>query len=100
VSNPLQDRRAVETIARGLSTGRAFLGPVLRLTFVAANTQRDIQHRLGVTPSGYEVIFADAELHATPGKLWTPTLAYLQANAANAHALVRFYVLREDVIDA
>lgn len=94
------DARALESVTRHLVTGRAFLGVPLRVTFVAANTKRDIAHGLGVIPDGYEIILADAEIHATPDVLWTPTIAYLQAAVANAHAIVRFYTLREVPIDA
>jgi hypothetical protein len=94
------ESRAIESVQRHLESGKSYIGPVLRVTFPAANTRLDIAHRLGVIPDGYELVFADAEIHATPGVLWTTTIAYLQANAANTHALVRFYVLREDVIDA
>lgn len=97
--NREQDR-AVEQVTRHLETGRAFLGAVLQVTFPAANSKRDIAHGLGVVPDGYEIVFADAEIHASPGQLWTPDVAYLQANAANSRALVRFYVLREVPIDA
>ena len=44
---------------------------------------------------GYQIVFADAEIHAVPGKLWTTTTAYLQAGSANAHAILRFRVLRQ-----
>jgi hypothetical protein len=100
LNNPAKASRAIESVTRHLESGRSFLGPVLRVVFAAANTQRDIAHGLGVIPDGYEIIFADAEIHATPGKLWTPVLAYLQADAANARALIRFYMLREAPIDA
>lgn len=94
------EARAIEAVTRQFITGRAALGAPLRLTFPAANTARDVAHGLGVIPDGYEIIFADAKLHAAPSLLWTPTLAYLQADAANAHAIVRFYTLREDPTDA
>jgi len=70
----------------------------LLVTFPAANTRRDIAHTLTVVPSGYVVLWADAEIHATPGVLWTPDVAYLQANAANAHALLLFLVTREEAV--
>lgn len=94
------DARAVEAVARHLVTGRVALGAPLRVTFVAANTRRDIAHGLGMIPDGYEIVMADAEVHATPGAPWTTTIAYLQAAAANAHAIVRFYTLREVPVDA
>lgn len=70
-------------------------GLPLAVTFTAANTARDIVHGLGVVPDGYSLVFADAEIHAVPGKLWTDTLAYLQASTDNAHAIIRFRVLRQ-----
>lgn len=94
-----EDRAAIDAATRHLESGRAFVGRPLRLTFVAANTPRDIEHGLGVIPDGYEIIFADGEVHAS-ANLWSPTTAWLQANAANTHAIVRFFTLREDPLDA
>lgn len=94
------DAAALQRTEKNLDTGRTFQGRPLRVTFAAANSARDIAHGLGVIPDGYEVLFTDGELHATPGKAWTPTIAYLQAAAANTHAILRFYVLREDPTDA
>jgi hypothetical protein len=75
-------------------------GRVLRLTFVAANTKRDVAHGMSVIPDGFFVVSCDASVIQTPGVLWTPTTAYLQTNAANAHVVGFFYKLREDPIDA
>lgn len=72
-----------------------FYGVPLSVTFPVAATTRDIAHRLGVVPDGYSLVFADAEIHAVPGKLWTDTLAYLQASTDNAHAIIRFRLLRQ-----
>lgn len=96
----VQESRAIELVTRGMVTGIATLGRPLRVTFAAANTKRDIAHGLGVIPDGYRIVMADAEVHATPGALWTPTLAYLQAAADNTHAIIQFYTLREAPLDA
>lgn len=91
---------AIDAAARHLESGKTYVGRPLRITFAAANTPRDIAHGLGVVPDGYEVFWADAEVHAANPTSWSTTVAYLQANAAYAHAVVRFFVLREDPVDA
>lgn len=95
-----QERRTLERGTRHLDTGETIVSRPLRVKFPAANTARDIAHGLGVIPDGYRIVWTNAEIHATPGTLWTPTLAYLQANAANALAIVRFYVLKDRPVDA
>lgn len=72
----------------------------LRVTFPVANTTRDVAHTLGVIPTGYLVLWADALVTAVPGKLWTPTLAYMQAGANNAHAILLFFITREEPTNA
>lgn len=72
----------------------------LRVVFPALNTQRDIAHGLLVIPDGFLVVYADTLVTAEPGVLWTPTLAYLRASTTNGRAIVIFYTLREDPIDA
>lgn len=72
----------------------------LRVTFPAAGTKRDVAHTLGVIPDGWITVWADAVIGATPGVLWTPTTAYLQASPSNAHAILIFYTLREVPADA
>lgn len=72
----------------------------LRVTFPAASTSQDVAHTLGVIPTGLLVLWADATITAVPGKLWTTTLAYLQASAANAHAIICFVVTREEPVNA
>jgi hypothetical protein len=96
----IDDSRSLDAVARHLDTGIALLGPVLRCTFPASGTKLDVAHRLPVIPDGYLIVLADAEVHAMPGVVWTTSLAYLVANANNAHALVRFYTLREAVLNA
>lgn len=90
----------MDQVTAGLVTRRSLVGPVLRVVFAVANTPRDVLHQLGVIPDGYEILLADAEIHATPGALWTPTRAYLQANGNNARALLRFYTINEEPTDA
>lgn len=67
----------------------------LRVTFPVLNSRLDIAHTLGAVPDGYVLVWADAAVIATPGTLWTPTTAYLQAGSNNAHAIVIFFTLRE-----
>lgn len=72
----------------------------LRVTFTAANTRRDVAHQLGTTPDGMFVIWHDANIKAVPGVRWTDTLAALQADVANAHAVILFFTLREEPMNA
>jgi Chaperone of endosialidase len=66
------------------------------IDFPVANVPRDVPHTLdGAVPTGMLVVWADAEIHAAPGRAWTETTAYLQANAAMAHATVIFVLARE-----
>jgi hypothetical protein len=71
----------------------------LTIRFPAANTQTDIAHQLGVLPTGYLVIFADSVIRATPGKLWTDQIAYLQADTANGRAVIIFFTTREEPLN-
>lgn len=68
----------------------------LWVTFAAALTRRDVTHTLGTKPDGFMVVWADACIRAVPGIVWTDTGASLQADRANAHALLLFYTLREE----
>lgn len=77
-----------------LSYWGAFSRPI-DVMFPAANTIRDIAHELGQVPGGYHVVRADGVVYAEPGKLWTKDLAYLRATAANVHATIVFFTLRE-----
>jgi hypothetical protein len=63
--------------------------------FPLADTPRDIAHGCGAIPVGVEVVYANATIIATPGARWTRDRAWLQANAANATARVRFLVTSE-----
>jgi len=68
----------------------------VRVTFAGAYTPRTVAHGLDTTPDGVFTVRADANVIATPGIAWTDTTVSLQADAANAHATVMFYTLRED----
>lgn len=70
-------------------------GPVVSVTFPAANTKRDVVHGLEQVPDGYHIVWADGVVHAEPGVLWTKNLAYLRATAVNVHAKIVFFTLRE-----
>lgn len=97
---PQEDDVLVERAKRETQGDGDLYGPPLSLTFVAANTSRDVAHGMTAIPDGYSIVFADAEIHAVPGKLWTTTMAYLQASANNAHAIIRFRRLRQAAIPA
>lgn len=71
----------------------------IQVRFPVANTQMDIAHQLGILPTGYIVIFADCVVRATPGKLWTDSIAYMQADAANGRATIIFFTTREDPLN-
>src|SRR5262245_7150163 len=71
----------------------------LRVTFAVANTRRDVGHQLGTTPDGMLVIWNDAVITAVPGRPWDDTVASLQADKANAHAVIVFFTLREEPTD-
>lgn len=86
--------------AQGGPTIQAVRSRRLRVRFPAANTARDIQHGLTDVPDGYVIEWANANIFATPGRPWTVDLAYLQASAANAEAVVTFYVSTEATQDA
>lgn len=72
----------------------------LRVRFPVANTRRDITHGLVQIPDGYRIEWATANIVATAGVLWTPDLAFLQADAANAEAIITFYVSSQEAINA
>lgn len=90
-----EDAALIERVIGEVQGDGDYYGLPLAITFPVAATPRDIVHGLGVVPDGYSLVFADAEIHAVPGKLWTDTLAYLQASANNAQAIIRFRVLRQ-----
>jgi hypothetical protein len=93
-----EDDALLERFRREVQGDGDFYGPALSVTFPVANTSRDVVHGLNVIPDGYSIVFADAQIHAVPGKLWTTTLAFLQADANNAHAIIRFKALRQSAI--
>ena len=72
----------------------------LRVTFVAANTRRDVAHQLGTIPDGMLVLWHDAVITCVAGVRWTDTVASLQADVANAHAVIIFFTLREEPTNA
>lgn len=85
--------------ASGVPTMQAARSRRLRIRFPAADTPRDIVHGLSEVPDGYVIEFATANIFATPGRQWTVELAYLQADAANAEAVITFYVSTEATQD-
>jgi hypothetical protein len=71
-------------------------GPPIDVTFPAANMKRDIEHRLGTTPTGYQILDADGLLYREPGSIWTHDLAWMRATTANVHARIIFFTLLGD----
>lgn len=71
------------------------LGPAVTMLFPLANTPVEVRHGLGQVPDGYMVIIADAAIKRVPGKVWDVTLAYVQADMANATATLVFGLLRQ-----
>jgi hypothetical protein len=80
-----------------VTTAFRYLGRPVSIPFALANTQTEVLHGLGEIPDGYIVLNADANIKRAPGKQWTKTLAYLQADMASATAIVVFGVFREGV---
>lgn len=67
--------------------------PVYEVTFPAANTARDVQHGMGVIPTGVIVLVAvGGNVRCSDLTRWTGELAFLQADAANTRARVYFVV--------
>lgn len=95
-----EDDALIERVRREVQGDGDAYGPPVSITFPVANTSRDVVHGLAVIPDGYSIVFADAEIHAVPGKLWTTTLAFLQASTNNAHAILRFRTLRQTATPA
>lgn len=95
----LESRVSALERAAGDPTIEAVKSRRLRIRFPAANTARDIPHGLTQVPDGYRIEWANANIIASPGLPWTVDLAYLQASAANAEAIVTFYVSTEAVLD-
>jgi hypothetical protein len=95
----LEGRVSALERARGEPTIEAVRSRRLRIRFPAANTARDIPHGLTGVPDGYRIEWANANIFAVPGLPWTVELAHLQASAANAEAVVTFYLSSEAVLD-
>ncbi len=77
----------------------AAVGRPVSVTFVAANTRREVAHQLGEVPDGYLVIEADCTISREPGEQWTKDLAFVRGSAANTRATLVFFVLREAPIN-
>ena len=76
------------------------VGPMLEVFFVAGGVARDVQHGLGVTPTGYLLLLeVGGHVCATDVELWNDTLAFLMADTPNMRARLRF-VLTEVPSDA
>lgn len=76
-------------------------GPWIDVTFPKKNTVLDVQHRMVVTPNGYlPVLTVGGNIHAIDLTKWTPTVAYLQADADNTVARICFVVTNEVPVNA
>ncbi len=73
---------------------------VFDVLFQGANTPRDIQHGMGVTPTGVIAIaVVGGNVRCSDLTTWTPTLAFLQADTANTRARL-YFILTEVPTDA
>jgi hypothetical protein len=75
-------------------------GRVLEIAFPASATRRDVQHGLGVIPTGFVVIATQGgNVQSFDLANWTAELAFLSADAANTR--VRgYFVVTEVPTDA
>lgn len=77
------------------------VGPWIDVPFPKKNTIRDVQHRMPVTPNGYLLaLTVGGNIQAVNLTTWTPTLAYLQADADNTVARICFVVTNEVPVNA
>jgi hypothetical protein len=98
----LADPRANQVLQKvrselAVTSAFRYLGRPVSIPFEFVNTQTEVLHGLGEIPDGYIVLNADANIKRVPGKQWSKTLAYLQADMAFATAIVVFGVFREGV---
>lgn len=100
LSDELDVDRLVERVRKRVQPWWGRYSRPFRVTFPLANTVRPIAHQLTAVPMGYLLLYTDAEVHASPNQPWTREEAFLQASSANAHALVIFFTLLEDWVDA
>ncbi len=72
---------------------------LIRVTFPAADSAVAVVHGLQTDPNflARRIVRANANVIDAPGVVWTYEVAYLQADAANAEALVEFVIVNEDV---
>lgn len=75
-------------------------GPLLRVTFPASGTPRDVAHGLAITPTGFLVLSATGPVYRAPNLEWNEQRAWLQADGTNVEAVVCFLVLSEDTENA
>jgi hypothetical protein len=83
----------------GLVAPWRYLGPPVTIRFPVANASTEVRHLVGEVPDGFVVIDADATITRAPGSAYSKVLAYLQANMANATAVLQFGCLRQGVTD-
>jgi len=61
----------------------------------------DVAHGLGAVPDGMlKLVEVGGTVEAVTPHLWSTTVAYLKASAANTRARVVFITLRESILDA
>lgn len=74
------------------------VGPVLEVAFTGIGV-RDVAHGLGVAPDGVWVLLqAGGTVVAAQVHLWSASVAWLQASAANTRARLCFFKLQEGAI--
>lgn len=74
-----------------------YLGPPVTIRFPLANTSYEVKHLLKDVPDGFVVLDADARIKRAPGTSYGKEVGYLQADLANATAVLAFGVFREAV---
>ncbi|HYE85055.1 MAG TPA: hypothetical protein VEA16_01780 [Vicinamibacterales bacterium] len=97
------DARALEAVEQKQPFEFPFAArsKVFEVFFPTSADVRDVAHGMGETPDGVLVLtqIGGYVLSATQ-HLWTRDVALLQASANNTRALVMFFTLRENVVDA
>lgn len=98
ISDP-RANQVLQTVRAELAavTTWRYLGPPVSIRFPLANTSYEVKHLIKEVPDGFVVLDADARIKRAPGTSYGKELAYLQADMANATALLAFGVLREAV---
>lgn len=97
---PVEVEEALGRLRDGLPDMPIARSRVFEVLFPAANTTRDVQHGMGVIPTGVIVIAAvGGNVRCSDLTTWTTELAFLQADVANTRARI-YFILTEVPTDA